>query len=48
MASFSSDWRFPPQRSIEIRDALMAAGKPVTYANIETDNGHDGFLLPRY
>lgn len=24
----------------------MAAGKPVTYANIETDNGHDGFLLP--
>ena len=24
----------------------MAAGKPVTYANIETDNGDDGFLLP--
>lgn len=46
VASFSSDWRFPPQRSIEIRDALMAAGRPVTYANIETDNGHDGFLLP--
>ena len=46
VASFSSDWRFPPQRSIEIRDALMAAGKSVTYANIETDNGHDGFLLP--
>ena len=46
VASFSSDWRFPPQRSIEIRDALIAAGKPVTYANIETDNGHDGFLLP--
>ena len=46
IASFSSDWRFPPQRSIEIRDALLAAGKPVTYANIDTDNGHDGFLLP--
>lgn len=46
IASFSSDWRFPPQRSIEIRDALLAAGKRVTYANIETDNGHDGFLLP--
>jgi len=46
VTSFSSDWRFPPQRSIEIRDALMAAGRPVTYANIETDNGHDGFLLP--
>lgn len=46
IASFSSDWRFPPQRSIEIRDALLAAGKRVTYAKIETDNGHDGFLLP--
>ena len=46
LLSFSSDWRFAPQRSIEIRDALMATGKAVTYANIETDNGHDGFLLP--
>jgi homoserine O-acetyltransferase len=46
LLSFSSDWRFSPQRSIEIRDALMATGKAVTYANIETDDGHDGFLLP--
>ncbi len=46
LLSFSSDWRFPPHRSIEIRDALLATGKPVTYANIETDDGHDGFLLP--
>lgn len=46
LVSFSSDWRFAPQRSIEIRDALMATGKPVTYANIETDDGHDAFLLP--
>jgi len=46
IVSFSSDWRFPPQRSIEIRDALLAVEKPVTYANIETDDGHDAFLLP--
>ena len=46
VVSFSSDWRFPPHRSIEIRDALLATGKPVTYANIETDDGHDAFLLP--
>jgi len=46
LVSFSSDWRFAPQRSIEIRDALMATGKPVTYTNIETDDGHDAFLLP--
>ena len=46
LLSFSSDWRFAPQRSIEIRDALMATDKAVTHANIETDNGHDAFLLP--
>lgn len=45
LVSFSSDWRFPPSRSVEIRDALLAAGKRVTYANIETDDGHDAFLL---
>ena len=45
LISFSSDWRFPPSRSVEIRDALLAAGKRVTYANIETDDGHDAFLL---
>ncbi|MCX2980040.1 homoserine O-acetyltransferase [Halieaceae bacterium IMCC14734] len=44
--SFSSDWRFSPERSREIVDALLAAGKPVTYSNIEADQGHDAFLLP--
>jgi len=29
--SFSSDWRFPPARSLEITDALIAAGKDVSY-----------------
>ncbi len=44
--SFSSDWRFAPSRSREIVDALLAAGKPVSYAEIEADQGHDAFLLP--
>jgi homoserine O-acetyltransferase len=44
--SFSSDWRFSPAKSREIVDALLAAGKPVTYSNIEADQGHDAFLLP--
>jgi len=44
--SFSSDWRFSPQRSREITDALIAAGKNVSYAEIESDQGHDAFLLP--
>ncbi len=48
--SFSSDWRFSPQRSREIVDALIGAEKNVSYAEIESDQGHDAFLLsnPRY
>ena len=44
--SFSSDWRFAPDRSREITDALIAANKSVSYAEIESDKGHDAFLLP--
>ncbi len=44
--SFSTDWRFPPQRSREIVDALLAARKPVSYAEIDSNMGHDAFLLP--
>lgn len=48
--SFSTDWRFSPQRSREIVDALIEAGKPVSYVEIEAPQGHDSFLLdtPRY
>ena len=44
--SFSTDWRFPPERSREIVDALIAARKAVSYAEIESKQGHDAFLLP--
>jgi homoserine O-acetyltransferase/O-succinyltransferase len=44
--SFTTDWRFSPQRSKEIVDALMEANKNVSYACIESDDGHDAFLLP--
>ena len=46
VVSFTTDWRFPPARSREIVDALLAAEQPVTYAAIESDYGHDAFLLP--
>jgi len=46
VVSFSSDWRFAPQRSREITDALIAAGKNVSHAEVESDQGHDAFLLP--
>ena len=44
--SFSSDWRFPPQRSREMVDALCQAGRKVSYVNIRSMHGHDAFLLP--
>jgi homoserine O-acetyltransferase len=45
VASFKSDWRFPPQRSRDIVKALVVADKPVTYAEIDAPHGHDAFLL---
>jgi homoserine O-acetyltransferase len=50
VASFKSDWRFPPERSREIVKALVASKKPVTYAEIDAPHGHDAFLLdnPHY
>lgn len=46
VVSFTSDWRFSPLRSREIVDALVTARKPVSYAEIEADFGHDAFLIP--
>ena len=48
--SFTSDWRFAPERSREIVDALVDAGKQVSYAEVTSDLGHDDFLLtlPHY
>ncbi len=50
VVSFTTDWRFAPERSQEIVNALMATGKPVSYINIDAPHGHDSFLfdIPRY
>jgi len=45
VASFKSDWRFPPERSRELVTALVASRKAVTYAEIDAPHGHDAFLL---
>ena len=44
--SFTSDWRFAPERSREIVKALLDAGKQVSYVEIEAHHGHDVFLIP--
>ena len=43
--SFTSDWLFPTSDSRAIVRALNAAGASVSFVEIETDKGHDAFLL---
>ena len=50
LVSFMTDWRFAPERSREIVQALVKNDRRVTYAEIDAPHGHDAFLLddPRY
>jgi homoserine O-acetyltransferase len=50
VVSFTTDWRFSPQRSREIVKALVDNRHDVSYAEIAAPHGHDAFLLddPRY
>lgn len=43
--SFSSDWLFPSYQSREIASALRKNSAEVIYMEIESDGGHDAFLL---
>jgi homoserine O-acetyltransferase len=50
LVSFTTDWRFAPERSRELVQALVKNDSRVTYAEIDAPHGHDAFLLddPRY
>ena len=43
--SFSTDWRFSPQRSREIVRPLLHNRRKVSYAEITSTHGHDSFLM---
>lgn len=45
VVSFTSDWRFSPERSREIVKALVDNRLNVSYAEIEAPHGHDAFLM---
>ncbi|MFB9353690.1 homoserine O-acetyltransferase MetX [Sneathiella chinensis] len=45
VVSFSSDWLFPTSESKDVVRALNAAAANVSFVEIETDKGHDAFLL---
>jgi len=46
LISFTSDWLFPAFQSGEMVDCLIADDRPVSYCNVQSDCGHDAFLLP--
>ena len=43
--SFTSDWLFPTSDSRAVVHALNAGGASVSFVEIESDKGHDAFLL---
>ena len=45
VVSYSSDWLYPPPQSEEIVRALLQNGADTTYVEIQTDYGHDAFLI---
>ncbi|MFZ6762961.1 MULTISPECIES: homoserine O-acetyltransferase MetX [Acetobacterales] len=45
VASFSSDWLFPTSESRQLVRALNAAAANVSFIEIDSDKGHDAFLL---
>jgi homoserine O-acetyltransferase/O-succinyltransferase len=45
LVSFTTDWRFAPERSREMVQALVNNKRRVAYAEIDAPHGHDAFLL---
>lgn len=45
VVSFTSDWLYPTSDSRAIVHALIAGGASVSFVEIESDKGHDAFLL---
>ena len=45
IVALSEDWLFPPEQSVEIANALLRAGKHVSYCHLHAPHGHDAFLV---
>ncbi len=45
LMSFTSDWLFPTRESRDLVHALNAAAANVSFVEIDSDKGHDAFLL---
>jgi homoserine O-acetyltransferase len=45
LISFTSDWLFPTEETRRVVHALNAVAANVSFVEIESDKGHDAFLL---
>jgi homoserine O-acetyltransferase len=45
IVALSSDWLFPPAQSVELANALLRAGRDVSYCLLHAPHGHDAFLV---
>lgn len=45
IVALSADWLFPPEQSRSIANALLRAGKRVSYCLLNAPHGHDAFLV---
>ena len=45
VVSFTTDWRFSPEHSHDLVQALVKNRRQVTYAEIDAPHGHDAFLM---
>jgi homoserine O-acetyltransferase len=44
LVGITSDWLFPPGDVKELAERMRAAGVRITYAELQSPHGHDGFL----
>ncbi|MGL1931678.1 MAG: homoserine O-acetyltransferase [Desulfotalea sp.] len=44
--SYSSDWLYPTYQAKDLVKALKRSGRDVSFSEIESDCGHDAFLIP--
>lgn len=45
VVALSSDWLFPASESWQVAQVLLELGKPVSFCELSSPHGHDGFLL---
>lgn len=45
VVALSSDWLFPASESWKVAEVLLQLGKPVSFCELASPHGHDGFLL---